>query len=47
MDGRPVERAVLYQILHTCKDEFVVNPIVKAKMVSNFCIVVRGKQNWN
>ena len=46
-DGRPVERAVLYQILHTCKDEFVVNPIVKAKMVSNFCIVVGGKENRN
>ena len=46
-DGRPVEHAVLFQILHTCKDEYAVNPIVKAKMVSNFCIVVGGKENRN
>ena len=39
-DGRPVERAVLYQILHTRKDGSAVNPVVQAKMVSNFSIVV-------
>ncbi|KAF3961534.1 hypothetical protein CMV_013858 [Castanea mollissima] len=31
-DGHPVERAVLYQILHTRKDGFAVNSVVKAKM---------------
>ncbi|XP_030936675.1 uncharacterized protein LOC115961915 [Quercus lobata] len=31
-DGRPVERAVLYPILHTRKDGSAVNPVVKAKM---------------
>ena len=46
-DGHPVERAVLYPILHTRKDGSAVNPVVKAKMVSNFSIVVRGKQNRN
>ena len=46
-DGCPVERAVLYPILHTHKDGSAVNPVVKAKMVSNFSIVVRGKQNRN
>ena len=39
-DGRPVERAVLYQILHTRKNGSAVNPVVQAKMVSNFSIVV-------
>ena len=39
-DGRPVERAVLYQILHTRKDGSAVNPVVQAKMMSNFSIVV-------
>ncbi|KAL0001248.1 hypothetical protein SO802_015029 [Lithocarpus litseifolius] len=34
MDGRPVERAVLYQILHTRKDGSANNPIVKAKVSS-------------
>ena len=47
MDGRPVKHSILYQILHTCKDGFAVNPVVKAKMVSNFSIVVGGKQNRN
>ena len=46
-DGCPVERAVLYPILHTRKDGFAVNPVVKAKLVSNFSIVVGGKQNRN
>ena len=46
-DGCPVERAVLYPILHTHKDGSAVNPVVKAKMVSNFSIVVGGKQNRN
>ena len=46
-DGCPVERAVLYPILHTHKDGSAVNPVVKAKMVSNFCIVVGGKENRN
>ena len=41
MDGRSVERAILYQILHTRKDGSAVNPVVQAKMVSNFSIVVR------
>ena len=40
IDGRPVERAVLYQILHTRKNGSAVNPVVQAKMVSNFSIVV-------
>ena len=39
-DERPVERAVLYQILHTRKDGSAVNPVVQAKMMSNFSIVV-------
>ena len=39
-DGRPVERAVLYQILHTRTDGSAVNHVVQAKMVSNFSIVV-------
>ena len=47
MDGRSVEHAVLYQILHTRKDGSAINPVVKAKMVSNFSIVVGGKQNRN
>ena len=47
MDGRSVERAILYQILHTRKDGFTVNLVVKAKMVSNFSIVVMGKKNRN
>ena len=47
MNGRSVERAVLFQILHTHKDGSAVNPVMKEKMVSNFCIVVRGKQNKN
>ncbi|XP_075669815.1 uncharacterized protein LOC142639539 [Castanea sativa] len=34
-DGQPVERAILYQILHTRKDGTAINPIVKAKMSSN------------
>ena len=38
---------MLYPILHTRKDGSVVNPVVKAKMVSNFSIVVGGKQNRN
>ncbi|KAK9996699.1 hypothetical protein SO802_021385 [Lithocarpus litseifolius] len=32
MDGRPVECSVLYPILHTRKDGFVVNPVVAAKI---------------
>ncbi|KAL0004221.1 hypothetical protein SO802_011782 [Lithocarpus litseifolius] len=31
-DGRPVERATLYSILHTRKDGTTVNPVVQAKM---------------
>ncbi|XP_075650322.1 uncharacterized protein LOC142620904 [Castanea sativa] len=31
-DGQPIERAVLYQVLHTRKDGTAVNPVVKAKM---------------
>ncbi|XP_075643833.1 uncharacterized protein LOC142615040 isoform X2 [Castanea sativa] len=31
-DGQPVERAILYQVLHTRKDGTAVNPVVKAKM---------------
>ena len=46
-DERPVERVALYSILHTRKDGSAVNPVVQAKMVSNFSIVVRGKQNRN
>ena len=46
-DGCPIERAVLYQMLHTRKDGFANTLVVQEKMVSNFCIVVRGKQNWN
>ena len=42
-DGRPVECAILFQILHTRKDGSAVNPVMKEKMVSNFCIVVGGK----
>ena len=38
---------MLYPILHTRKDGSAVNPVVKEKMVSNFSIVVRGKQNRN
>ena len=34
-DGRPVMRATLYSILHTCKDGSTVNLVVQAKMVSN------------
>lgn len=34
-DGRLVERATLYSILHTCKDGSTFNPVVQAKMVSN------------
>ena len=47
MDGRPIEHSILYQILHTRKDGFAVNLVVKTKMVSNFSIVVGGKQNRN
>ena len=43
-DGRPVERVVFYPILHTRKDRSAVNPVVKAKMVSNISIVVGGKK---
>lgn len=32
MDGHPVERAVLFQILHTRKDGSAVNPVMKEKM---------------
>ena len=46
-DGRPVESAILYPILHTRKDGFAVNLVVQAKMVRNFSIVVGGKQNRN
>ena len=35
VDGRPVMRATLYSILHTCKDGSTVNLVVQAKMVSN------------
>ena len=35
VNGRPVERATLYSILHTHKDGSAVNPTVQAKMVSN------------
>ncbi|KAL0009442.1 hypothetical protein SO802_010944 [Lithocarpus litseifolius] len=38
-DGRPVEHSVLYQILHTRKDESVVNPVVKAKLERFMCSV--------
>nr|POE70816.1 hypothetical protein CFP56_45452 [Quercus suber] len=31
-DGHPVERAVLFQILHTRKDGSAVNPVMKEKM---------------
>ncbi|KAL0007177.1 hypothetical protein SO802_008679 [Lithocarpus litseifolius] len=31
-DGRPVERATLYSILHTCKDGSAVNEVVREKM---------------
>ena len=34
-DGRPVEHAALYSILHTCKDGSTVNEVVQEKMVSN------------
>ena len=47
MDGHPVERAVLFQILHTRKDGSAVNPVMKEKMVSNLCIAVGSKQNRN
>ena len=47
MDERPIEHSILYQILHTRKDGFAVNLVVQAKMVSNFSIVVGGKQNRN
>ena len=43
MDGRPVERAELYPILHIRKDGTAVNSKVQEKMVSNFSIVVEGK----
>ena len=33
-DGHPIERAVLYSILHTRKDGSAVNEVVKEKMVS-------------
>ena len=33
-DGHPVERAVLYSILHTRKDGSAVNELVKEKMAS-------------
>ena len=46
-DERPVEHAILYTILHTRKNGSAVNLAVKAKMVSNFSIVVGGKQNKN
>ena len=35
VDGRPVMRATLYSILHTCKDGSTVNLVVQAKTVSN------------
>ena len=35
VNGRPVERATLYSILHTHKDGSAVNPIVEEKMMSN------------
>ena len=35
VDGRLVECATLYSILHTRKDRSAVNPVVQAKMVSN------------
>ena len=35
VDGHPIERATLYSILHTHKDESAVTDIVHAKMVSN------------
>ena len=35
VDGRLVERATLYSILHTCKDGSAINPVAQAKMVSN------------
>ena len=31
VDGHPVKRAALYSILHTCKDGFAVNEVVKEK----------------
>ena len=34
-DGRLIERATLYSILHTRKDGSTVNEVVKEKMVSN------------
>ncbi|KAL0009555.1 hypothetical protein SO802_011057 [Lithocarpus litseifolius] len=34
-DGRPVERSVLYKILHARKDGSAVNPVMKAKMSSD------------
>ena len=40
IDGRPVKRVVLYQILHTRKNGSAVNPVVQAEIVSNFSIVV-------
>ena len=47
MDGRPIEHSILYQILHTRKYGSAINPVVKAKMMSDFSIVVGGKQNRN
>ncbi|KAK9987410.1 hypothetical protein SO802_032361 [Lithocarpus litseifolius] len=35
MDGCPVERSVLYPILHTRKDGSIVNPVVAAKVSSD------------
>nr|POF25747.1 hypothetical protein CFP56_56165 [Quercus suber] len=42
IDGRPVEHAVLYPILHTCKDGSIVNHVVKAKMSSD----ISGSIAW-
>ena len=37
VDGHLVKHALLYSILHTCKDGSIVNEVVKEKMVSNPC----------
>ncbi|XP_030970410.1 uncharacterized protein LOC115990756 [Quercus lobata] len=42
-NGRPVEHAVLYSILHTRKDRSAVNPVVKAKMSSD----ISGSIAWS
>ena len=34
-DGRPIECATLYLVLHTRKNGSVANEVVQAKMVSN------------